>query len=69
MRTRRGEQSSPLQFDFEIERTARKLRARRRLNIMNFSQVSSSPVSVAQDPSGEATGRRPLNQTAFSFLA
>ncbi|KAI3767334.1 hypothetical protein L2E82_17429 [Cichorium intybus] len=68
MRTRRGEQSSPLQFDFEIERTARKLRARRRLNIMNFSQVSSSPVSVAQDPSGEATGRfsiPPLSEFQF----
>ncbi|KAI3682100.1 hypothetical protein L2E82_50132 [Cichorium intybus] len=68
MRTRRGEQSSPLQFDSEIERTARKLRARRRLNIMNYSQVRSSPVSVAQDPSGEATGRfsiPPLSEFQF----
>ncbi|KAI3739098.1 hypothetical protein L2E82_29490 [Cichorium intybus] len=51
-----GKQLSPLHFDSEIERTARKIRARRRLNIMNFSLVSSSPVTVAQEPSGEATG-------------
>ncbi|KAI3506355.1 hypothetical protein L1887_28712 [Cichorium endivia] len=56
MHSRRGEQLSPLHFDPEIERTARRIRARRRSNIMSFSQVSSSPVSVAQEPSGEATG-------------
>ncbi|KAI3503945.1 hypothetical protein L1887_32459 [Cichorium endivia] len=55
MRTRRGKQLSPLHFDSEIERTARKNRARRRLSIMSFSQGSSSPVGVAQEPSGEAT--------------
>ncbi|KAI3709079.1 hypothetical protein L2E82_38824 [Cichorium intybus] len=68
MRTRRGKQLSPLQFDSEIERTARKLCARRRLNIMNYSQVSSSPVSVAQEPSGEATGMfsiPPLSEFQF----
>ncbi|KAI3691119.1 hypothetical protein L2E82_49337 [Cichorium intybus] len=68
MRTRRGKQLSPLQFDSEIERTTRKLRARRRLSIMNYSQVSSSPVSVSQDPSGEATGRfsiPPLSEFQF----
>ncbi|KAI3492941.1 hypothetical protein L1887_42436 [Cichorium endivia] len=56
MRTRRGKQLSPLNFDSEIERTACKNRARKRLSIMSFSQVSSSPVGVAQEPSGEATG-------------
>ncbi|KAI3766396.1 hypothetical protein L2E82_16453 [Cichorium intybus] len=56
MRTRRGEQLSPLHFDSEIEEIARKIRARRRLNTMSFSHVSSSTVSVAQEPSGEATG-------------
>ncbi|KAI3515965.1 hypothetical protein L1887_14872 [Cichorium endivia] len=55
MHTRRGKHLSPLHFDSEIERTARKLRARRHLSIMSFSQVSSSPVGVAQEPSGEAT--------------
>ncbi|KAI3505819.1 hypothetical protein L1887_28104 [Cichorium endivia] len=56
MRTRQGEQLSPLRFDSEIERTARKIRARRRLNTMSFSNVSSSLGNVAQEPSGEATG-------------
>ncbi|KAI3511064.1 hypothetical protein L1887_18207 [Cichorium endivia] len=56
MRTRRGKQLSPLHFDSEIERTARKNRARRHLSIMSFSQGSSSPIGVAQEPSGEATG-------------
>ncbi|KAI3790831.1 hypothetical protein L2E82_04182 [Cichorium intybus] len=72
MRTRRGEQLSPLHFDPEIERTARKIRARRRLNIMNFSQVNSSPVSVAQEPSGEATGMfsiPPLSEFQFGSLS
>ncbi|KAI3766101.1 hypothetical protein L2E82_16151 [Cichorium intybus] len=56
MHTRRGEQVSPLHFDPKIERTARKNRARRRSNIMSFSNISSSPEHVAQEPSGEATG-------------
>ncbi|KAI3509084.1 hypothetical protein L1887_24110 [Cichorium endivia] len=54
MRTCRGEQLSPLRFDSEIERTARKIHARRRLNTMSFSNVSSSLENVAQEPSGEA---------------
>ncbi|KAI3505831.1 hypothetical protein L1887_28117 [Cichorium endivia] len=56
MRTRQGEQLSPLRFDSEIERTARKIRARRCLNTMSIINVSSSLENVAQEPSGEATG-------------
>ncbi|KAI3739206.1 hypothetical protein L2E82_29605 [Cichorium intybus] len=55
MCTRKVEQVCPLQFDPEIERTARKIRARRHSNIMSFSNISCSPEHVAQELSGEAT--------------
>ena len=68
MRTRRGEQLSPLRFDPDIERTAHKNRAHRRLDTMSFSNASSSIVSVAQEPSGEATGMSFIPQFQNSTL-
>ncbi|KAI3768559.1 hypothetical protein L2E82_19347 [Cichorium intybus] len=60
MRTRRGGQLSPLHFDLEIERTARKNHARRRLGTRSFSHVSSSIEDVTHEPSGEVTGAVPF---------
>ncbi|KAI3739125.1 hypothetical protein L2E82_29519 [Cichorium intybus] len=52
MRTRRVEQSSPLLFDSEIERTPRRNRVRRRLVNMSLNDVSVE--DITNEPTDES---------------
>ncbi|KAI3509182.1 hypothetical protein L1887_24259 [Cichorium endivia] len=55
MRTRRGEQSSPLLFDSENERTTPRNRVRRRL--VNISLDDITFEDITNEPTGEVMGK------------
>ncbi|KAI3516769.1 hypothetical protein L1887_15785 [Cichorium endivia] len=58
MRTRRGGQTSPLLFDYEIEQTARNNGVRRRL--INMCPSSVTVEYVTNEPMGEVSGGAPF---------